>query len=253
MRTVAIIQARMGSARLPGKVMKGLEDVVGKPMLWHIIDRLSRSSTLNGIYLATSKNPENNPIRLLCAFEGVRMVSGSENNVLLRYYEAASRTEADIIVRVTGDCPLVDPVFVDELVNYFKDNDCDYVDAPPSKGLIHGLNVEVFSREALERAFVDGQDDISREHVTPYIYRHPEIFKVLEYDAEPIYRTPDLRLCVDTAQDLALIREIYKALYVPGEIINTKDAINYLIKHPELAALNRDVQQVLVSRTLDEG
>jgi spore coat polysaccharide biosynthesis protein SpsF len=238
LRTVAIVQARMGSSRLPGK---SLMPVAGQPMLFHVLQRLGASRKLDDIVVATSNVPRDQVIVDLAREAGVETFSGSETDVLDRYYGAAKAFGAGIVVRVTGDCPLIDPVIVDEVVSLLLESSKDYC---VTSGFPRGLDTEAFLFSALERAWREARRDYEREHVTPYIYRHREKFSVREFDAlAPLHR-PELRLCVDTEEDLALIRKIFARLYVPpGRLFATEEVIALLDSEPRLRRINAHVAQ----------
>lgn len=239
-KTACIVQARTGSTRLPGKVLKPLK---GKPMLAHIIERLKQAKLLDYIIIATSYLEQDRPIVESAQKNDVLSFAGSEDDVLLRYAKAAKTVDADTIVRVTGDCPLIDPVTVDNTVAFFKNNDYDYVGAGISTGFPRGLDTEVFSKEALIRANAAAKDAPSREHVTYYMYMHPDEFRIGYYYAPPGMKYPEWRLCVDERDDFRLIEEIYERLYRKDEIINIEEVIKLLKNSPELLKINSNVVQ----------
>lgn len=243
MRTVAIVQARMGSTRLPGKSLMRIE---GKPMLAHVLERLGAARSLDRIAVATSTSPKDRAIVALAQGMGIGIFTGSEDDVLDRYYQAARVFGAETVVRITGDCPLIDPAVVDQAVRLFAKGGADYV---RTSGFPRGLDTEVFSFRNLERAWKEAARDYEREHVTPYFYRHPEMFRVGELVASEPLRRPELRLCVDTEEDLSLVREVFARLYVPrGRIFTTEEVIAVLDKEPHLKAINAHVvQKVLPS------
>ena len=238
---VAIIQARMGSSRLPGKVLRPL---VSRPMLTHIIERVSRAKRLDRIVIATTDLPEDQEILNLASKHGVEGFAGPAADVLARYHLAAQAYAADVIVRVGGDEPLLDPATVDLMVARHLESGADYTD---NCRIVHtfprGLDVEVISRPTLERIACYAREPHQREHVTPYLYEHSEEFAITLVEAEGDLRRPDLRLTVDTLEDFQLVEAIYQALYVPGEIIDVRRAIHLLDGHPELVAMNAHVSQ----------
>ncbi len=236
-KVVAIIQARVGSTRLPGKV---LQDICGKPMLWHMINRLKFSQKLDNIILAIPDSAPNDQLEGFAKRLGLACFRGSEEDVLSRYYRAAVEFGGDVIVRVTSDCPLIDPVVTDAVVREHLNSEVDYT---VSSNFPRGLDTEVFSLEALERTYKETGQDYEREHVTPYIYQHPEIFKLKSLEATGKLRRPDLRLTVDTEEDLQLIREIFKRLYREDRIFYTEEVVDLLDKYPELIAINAYISQ----------
>ena len=179
MKMVAIIQARMGSTRLPGKVLK---EVARKPMLEHVINSLKQAKTLNEIMVATSVNERDRPIIELSKRLGVGCFAGSEEDVLDRFLEAAEQVRADVIVRVTSDCPLIDPNTVDKIVRCHLQSNVDYtrtlIDASNSKSFPRGLDTEVFSVKVLRRVHKLANKPYEREHVTIFIYERPELFRI---------------------------------------------------------------------------
>src|SRR3989344_7618105 len=172
-RVALIVQARMGSTRLPGKILMPLK---GKPMLGWQLERLKRAEELDQIILATTNKKSDDQVAALGEACDVTVFRGDEEDVLDRYYRAAKEAGADIIVRVTGDCPLIDPAVVDEVVRHFRRANVDYTKHP--ENYPEGLDTEVFSFAALERAWQNAQLPSEREHVTPFIRNHPELFRV---------------------------------------------------------------------------
>lgn len=239
-KVAAIVQARMRSTRLPGKVVAS---IVNKPMLHHIVERLRASQRISTIILATTTLKEDNLLEDFAREVGLTCYRGEEQDVLARYYGAATQFHIEIIVRICADDPLVDPRIIDEVVQSHLDSDADYT----SNGIVRtfplGLDAEVFSYRALEKAYNEAQEGYEREHVTPYIYQHPNLFKIESVEANGKLRRPDLRLTVDTEEDLRLIREIFQRLYRDGRIFYTEDVIDLLDKHPELVAINAHVRQ----------
>ena len=242
-RTVAIVQARMGSTRLPQKVLR---DIVGKPLLWHMINRLKKAKLIDEIMLATTTKEEDEPIIKLAKDNDVKSYAGSEEDVLDRYHQAARIHKVNVIARITADCPLIDPDVVDKVVKYFLDNDFDYVsntcvgvrvDCKPTYP--DGLDTEVFSFDALERAWKEAKLPSEREHVTPYIWKHSTIFKVgcIGYDEDLSH----MRWTVDYEEDLMFVREVYKRLYRKGAIFHMKEILTLLSAHPELMDINRGI------------
>ena len=233
------IQARMGSTRLPGKVLK---ELVGKSVIQHIVDRLRYSKYLNGFVIVTSKESRDQVLIEKAKSLGVGGFAGSEQDVLNRYYEASRVFPADHIVRVTADCPLIDPVFVDAMIEAHLKNKNQYTSFI-FKEYPNGIGAEIFRTEDLEAIEKAAREPHEREHVTPYFYLHPEKFKLEFIDPVPLIRRPDLRLTLDTAEDLALVREIYGALYEEGKIFTTRDIVRFLDERPELLKLNQHVKQ----------
>jgi len=237
---VAIIQARVGSTRLPGKVLK---DVCGRQMLWHIVHRLKSSEKIDDIVLAIPDSTENDQLEGFARGLKLHCFRGSEEDVLSRYYGAAVEFGGWVIVRVTSDCPLIDPRVADMVVREHLNSRADYTASGVQGGFPPGLDTEAVTFDALEKAYKEANLIYEREHVTPYIYQHPELFKIQFVEASGKLRRPNLRLTVDTEEDLRLIREIFRRLYHNGQIFYTEDVIDLLDKHPELVAINAHVVQ----------
>lgn len=235
---VAIVQARMTSTRLPGKVMK---DILGKPMLGHLIERLKISKLINDIVIATPK--KNNPIIKLTHEYLVKSFMGSEYDVLDRYFQAAKLYQASVIVRITADCPLIDPQIVDRVIKYYLDSKrkLDYVSNALIRSYPRGLDTEVFSFNSLETAWRQARESYQREHVTPYIYENPKRFRLGNVKSK--IDLSYMRWTVDEERDLQFVREIYKRLYKNGEIFLMDDIVALLKKEPELMAINKGVEQ----------
>jgi len=238
MRTVAIIQARMGSTRLPGKV---LLDLAGEPMLARVVNRTRRATTLHELVVATTTEPADEPIVELCATRGWPCFRGSEEDVLDRYYQAANKHRADVVVRITSDCPLIEPEIVNFVVQEFVEKGpLDYVsNTLPPRNFPRGLDVEVMSFKALERTWCEDDNPAWREHVTPYIYLHPErfAFRAVMNDRDYSY----MRWTVDTAEDLAFVRRIYD--HFGHDYFSWREVLAVLDEHPEWLEINRAVRQ----------
>jgi spore coat polysaccharide biosynthesis protein SpsF len=202
---VAIVQARMGSTRLPGKV---LLDIAGRPMLTRVMQRLDLATRLDARVLATSHLPQDDPIAELCQREGLRCFRGEPHDLLDRYYRAALEQQAGVVVRVTADCPLIDPGLVDQTVQAFQQADPPV--APPTgwrrRTYPIGLDTEVCSMAALEQAWRQAAEPHQREHVMPFFYENPDRFRTLLLDHQE--DLGDLRWTVDTPEDLAFVREV---------------------------------------------
>jgi len=192
MRTVAIIQARMGSNRLPGKV---LMPILGKPMLWHIVDRVCAVPSIDEVVVAVPMDRANEILRQFCNDNKIALFAGSENDVLDRYYRAAQRFEADPVIRITADCPLVDPPLIERLIQIFKTGKYDHIGVAAGAGAERigrgrfpdGLDAECFGFSALDRAWRDATDPRDREHVTRYMWNNRKLFRCGELTADSVY------------------------------------------------------------------
>lgn len=227
MRVGIILQARMSSHRLPRKVLQQLE---GKPMLWHIIERLKKVERADELVVATTVNVKDKEIVELARNCGVRYFAGSEEDVLDRFYQTAKEFRFEQIVRATGDNPLVDPEEADRLISFHFETTADYSSSKSEvdSGLPIGIGSEVFSFAALERSWVEGKSEDHREHVDEYILQNRDRFNVKVLPAPESKRAPNLRLTVDTEEDLNFMRDIYHRFYVSGRIVLVEQVIRYL-------------------------
>jgi len=240
MKVAAIIQARMGSARLPGKVMI---DIAGKPMLEHVVERLKKCQRVDEIIIATSDMPEDEVLLKFAKKRGYIISIGSVHDVLSRYLKVAREAGADYVVRITADCPIIDPEVVDKVIEkHLGSRDVDYTSNIWPMTFPRGLDTEIFSMEVLEKTARLAKKDYHREHVTIFIREHPEIFVLQNVEAEGNMRRPDLRLTVDTIEDLQLIREIYSELYDGTNVFGIKDIIELFERKPELAKINMHIK-----------
>jgi spore coat polysaccharide biosynthesis protein SpsF len=242
-RVAVVVQARMGSSRLPGKVLR---EAGGRSLLAHLLERLRRARSVDEILIATTTSPADDELERAARALGAGVSRGSENDVLDRFARAIEPLSADAIVRVTADCPLLDPAELDRVVGEFLSRRGD-PDAPEYvtnqagnvRRIPRGLDVEVMSRAALTRAGREATAPGDREHVTPYLYRVPGRFRVLvTHYPEGDYS--DLRLTVDTPEDLALVQAVFDAL---GADASFPEVARYLRAHPEVAALNANIEQ----------
>jgi spore coat polysaccharide biosynthesis protein SpsF len=237
MRTVAIVQARMGSTRLPGKV---LADIAGHTMLERVIERLRRAESLDEIVVATSTAPADDAVAELCTDLGVPVFRGSEEDVLDRYAGAARASSADAIVRITADCPLIDPEVVDEVVARFRRERPDYASNTLERSWPRGLDTEIFARSALEAAEREASEAFERAHVTPFLYQSGGRFRLLSVVGSTDYSAH--RWTVDTHEDLAMVRQIFELLG-PGGDFGWPDVIAALQRRPDILDLNRHMEQ----------
>ena len=238
-RVVAIIQARMGSTRLPGKT---LTEICGKPLLQHIIERIQHCEFIDDIVVATTENKEDYAIIKLSDKLGVKSFTGSENDVLDRFYQCAKKFDADIVVRVTADDPFKDPDVIDRAVKeLISDKGLDYVSNTIKPTYPEGIDIEVITLKALERAWKEADKKSEREHVTPYIWNNPEIFRVSNFEND--INLSNLRWTLDTPQDLEFTRDIYKRLYSADSIFFMNDILELLRKEPWLASINTGIER----------
>lgn len=239
-RVVIILQARMGASRLPGKPLK---TVLGRPLLGYQLERLRRSHSTTEIVVATTLEPQDDQIAEFCKSQEVSVFRGSSLDVLDRYYQAARLFKADFVVRVTGDCPIIDPVILDEVINYYLE--CfpkfDYVSNSISHTYPRGLDVEIFSFELLESAQKNAKLPEEREHVTLYFYTHPEKFSIGNVASKK--DISNHRWTVDTEEDFELISRIISELYPENNEFATQDVLDLLEDNPEWMKINSHIQQ----------
>ncbi len=238
MTTVAIIQARMGSTRLPGKV---LERFAGKTALDHCVERTRRCPRLDEVVIATTPAPADDAIVAVCRERGWRHVRGSELDVLDRYYQAARATAADHVVRITSDCPLIDPSVLTGLFDAYRaDPEVDYASTVwPHPTFPNGITAEVVRFGALEQAWREDHDPAWREHVTPYLYRHPDRFRLRGYPADA--DCSHHRWTLDTPEDAALLRKIFD--HFADNLFGWREVLALVEQHPEWQALNASIVQ----------
>lgn len=241
MGAVAIVQARMGSTRLPGKVLKPL---VGRPMLWHIVDRLRHADGVASVAVATSDQEGDRPLRDFCVEQAIPVFAGDERDVLDRFYRAAVEFDADPVLRITADCPFVDPELVGRLLAMYRAGEYDHIGvATGAVAFKHGgarypdgLDAECIRFAALERAHREATEPSDREHVTPYLYRVGGRFRNGMLLAEANHGS--LRWTVDHAADFEVVQAVYDALWRPDRPFVMRDILEYFAAHPELRAAN---------------
>ncbi len=234
----AVIQARVGSTRLPGKVLMKLGT---KTLLEHVIERVQASRLVEDIIVATTTSPQDKPILDLAKGLGVNGFSGSPEDVLDRFYKAATRYKADVIVRITADDPFKDPQVIDKVIGRYMEDEggLDYVSNTIIPTYPEGLDVEVFSSPALERAWQEAQKTSDREHVTPYIWGNPDKFRLAGVTHNQ--DLSNMRWTIDYPQDMEFAREVYHRLYNPDRIFLMEDILKLLEEEPGLADVNQGI------------
>ena len=243
MKTVGIVQARMTSTRLPGKI---LMEVLGKPLLGYEIERLRKIPSLDEIVIATTRNASDDPVADFCEANGCGFYRGAEHDVLSRCYEAASEHGADAVVRFTADCPLIDPDISEWAIRRYLENkdDLDYcaVDVKETpRPFPRGVDTEAFSMRALSEAYAEAVTVSEREHVTLFIYTRPARYRAIWLPAER--DMSGYRLTVDTPEDFMLIKEIIERLYPVNPDFGLKDVIGLLESSQDLIMINESVKQ----------
>lgn len=255
--TIAIIQARMSSSRLPGKVLR---DIGGQPMLVRVVERTRQAETVEKVVVATTTDPTDDAVERLCRKRGYACYRGSQLDVLDRYYQAARHYNADVVVRITADCPLIDPGLIDHMVNSFLgspemadltppapdsrspfpyDLAANRLPAPWGRTYPIGLDIEVCAFQGLEQVWKEAVLPHHREHVMPYFYDHPERFKILHINHDEDFGS--MRWTVDTAADLDLVRQIFQHFQDRNDF-SWLDILDLVEHEPHLAQINLQVK-----------
>jgi spore coat polysaccharide biosynthesis protein SpsF len=238
-KIVAIIQARMTSSRLPGKVLK---EIAGIPMIAHVINRVAKAKLVDQTIIATTHDPADNLIEEFCNERGIACFRGHPFDVLDRYYQAALKFQANTIVRITADCPLIDAELIDQIILSFLEMEVDFaanrLPPPWKRSFPIGLDIEVVRFTALEKAWKSAVLPFEREHVLPYLYDQPDRFKILLMHHEPDYGIK--RWTVDTSQDLDLVEKIFHH-FSPQIDFSWLEVIKFFEENPELETINTDI------------
>ena len=235
MKIVATIEARMTSSRLPGKV---LMPVLGKPMLHYLITRLRTVPSLDAIILATTTNITDEPVVAFAKSMGIEVFRGSEDDVMGRVVGAAQSVNADVVVEITGDCPIIDPDLVEQTIRMYLSQDVDYSSNSIIRSYPDGMDTQVFALDILKAAAEITTEPLDREHVCRYIWRHPQKYKLLHLVAPPSLHWPELGLTLDEPEDFKLITKIIKHFDPSNPLFGCGDVINYLKKNNDLLMIN---------------
>jgi spore coat polysaccharide biosynthesis protein SpsF len=236
-RIIASIEARMGSSRLPGKVLK---DICGKPALTRLLSRLRRCELLNGIVLATSSLAADDPLEKWARGEELPFFRGSEDDVLLRVVEGQRMMQSDVVVEITGDCILLDPELIDMGIKTFLENDCDLVTNVRELSFPPGMDIQVFRLKDLEYVERNISDPAVREHVSLYFYEHPELYRIIQLYAPKRWHAPEYRFMLDYPEDYSFINEIYSRLEPAyGDAFGLEEIMQVLRLEPSLLDINR--------------
>ncbi|MCL1864808.1 MAG: glycosyltransferase family protein [Spirochaetes bacterium] len=236
MKTIAIIQARISSTRLNSKALLNLS---GKPMICHVIERTKAIKGIEAVMLATGKGEKNHPLLDIASQSNIEFFAGPEDNVLERFFLASKDKNCSYIIRVTGDNPLTDFESASMALEYALETNADHA---ATLGIPLGTGVEVVKKSALQKAYESGHEPHHKEHVTPYIKEHPELFKIVKYQSPLINPYPNLRLTVDTLEDYKLMEIIYNELY-HSALIKLKDVIDLIKRKPEIQSINSNIKQ----------
>ena len=246
MTTAITIQARMGSTRLPGKVLK---EAAGQPLLSHMVERLKLVPNIDKIIIATTDKKTDDPIVELAKSVGVDFYRGSEDDVLSRVLEAAHHHGIDLIVETTGDCPLIDPETIHQIIETYHSSDVDYVSNVIERSYPIGMDTQVFATDILADVAKRTDDPQDHEHVSLFIYHHPEIYRLKNVLASPELTAPDWRLTLDTPEDYTLIKTVFEALYPDNPAFSLADMFALFKDRPELLEINSHVQHNWINKS----
>ena len=238
MTVLAIIQARMGSTRLPGKVLR---EIVGKPVLELMVERLRLVPSVDAIVIATTENEADLPIVELAERLGVGSFRGSEDDVTARLLGAAKEHAIDVIVETTGDCPLIDPGLVEQCIGVYRESGVDYVSNVLERTYPIGMDTQVFSTDVLADVARRTDDPFDREHGSVFIYRNPAIYSLKNVPAPGELTDPDLRLTLDTAEDFQVISHIFEDLYAGDPAFDLAAILTLLRERPEYRKISEKV------------
>lgn len=242
MKVVCLVQARVGSTRLPGKILK---EICGKTILHHEIDRLKKCKEIDEIVIATTDKEDDDKIVNVAKKLSVKYFRGSENDVLSRFYYSAKENNADIIVRVTSDCPCIDFEILDKMLIYFKDKykekQIDYLSNTINRTYPRGYDIEIFTFSALEKSYINAEKEYEREHVTPYIYDKTNNFLKLSFENKDDYS--EYRVTLDTIEDFIVIKNIFENLYYKNPYFKLNDVVQYLNNNLHIVDINKHIEQ----------
>lgn len=242
MKVVCLVQARVGSTRLPGKILK---EICGKTILYHEIDRLKKCKEIDEIVIATTDKEDDDKIVNEAKKLSVKYFRGSENDVLSRFYYSAKENNADIIVRVTSDCPCIDFEILDKMLIYFKDKykekQIDYLSNTINRTYPRGYDIEIFTFSALEKSYINAKKEYEREHVTPYIYDKTNNFLKLSFENKEDYS--EYRVTLDTIEDFIVIKNIFENLYYKNPYFKLNDVVQYLNNNLHIVDINKHIEQ----------
>jgi len=240
MRVCCVIQARCNSTRLPGKVLLPLG---GKPVIEHVLGAVLSASLVDDVILATTVNEADGPLACIAQKLGVRLFRGSEQDVLGRFIAALAQDDAEAVVRITADDPLLDPRVIDKVIKSYLESQVDYASNILQRSWPRGMDTEVISREALERSNREAILREHREHVTIYVRTHADLFRQCNVMAPKDEVWPELRLCIDTREDYEMIQQIFMALPFETQRPNINEIIRWLRAHTEIANINAGIVQ----------
>ncbi len=253
MRIAAVIQARVSSTRLPGKLLKELPYDSGITVLEQVIRRVKRCKKLSDVIVATTTENEDDELVNIAQREGAKHFRGSKEDVLSRYYFACKENDLEILIRITSDCPCIDAEVVDSVIEKHMATKADFTSNTLVRTFPHGLDTEVLNFDTLEKAHLQAKQGFEREHVCPYIYKsNPQMFKISTVEAPQRLRAPDIRITLDTEQDYALLCAVFDYLYPKNEFFCTEDIIKLFNDKPWLKSINKKVIQKKMFDSLED-
>jgi len=236
-KIICIVQARVKSSRLPGKILLPIKN---KSLLEHLLERLKRLRNIDNLIVATTKNKEDNLIYYIAKTLKVKTYRGDENNVLKRFYFCSKKNHADIIIRVTADCPLIDIKYISELLNFFKKSNYDYVNNVNLNYLPDGIHCEIFSFKSLAKTFRLAKSKFDKEHVTSFIWSNPKLFSIYNYQGKKIKNhLKKLRLTVDYFEDYILIKTLFEKLYKKNKFFSLIEILSLIKRNKNLIKINK--------------
>jgi len=244
-----IIQARIDSTRLRGKVLLRLPFGSNTSVIETIIRRCKKTTIIDSIILATTRQTNDDILEKIAISENIKIFRGSENNVLERFYCAAKKENLDTIIRITADNPCIDPILVDNILRAHIEGNWDYT---TTEGYPVGLGIEVFNFDALEEAYKNATKYYEKEHVAPYIYKNPQKFKINIVKAPKDLYAPDIRITLDTEEDYALLCAVFDYLYPKDKYFNAYDIVNLFNEKPWLKLINKKIIQKKIFNNLQE-
>ena len=233
---VAIIQARLGSTRLPQKVLMPLS---GRPLLHHVFARLKPSQKVDLFVLATTSSPQDDALEEWALENNIACFRGSENDVLDRYYQAAKEYSPDLVVRITGDDPFKDYRMMDEMIEVLQKNKLDFISNNNPPSFPEGMDLEIINFKALEKSALSARDPFEREHVTQFVYRNPTQFKIANFENHH-RNLSEIRWTIDTIADFEMAQAVYQKLYPINPLFQQEDILELLEKNPEIKNINKD-------------
>ncbi|EKJ88675.1 spore coat polysaccharide biosynthesis protein SpsF [Leptospira meyeri] len=239
-KIVATIEARMTSSRLPGKVLK---EVLNKPMLYYLVQRLRMVPSIDEIVLATTINKTDDVLIDFAKNEGISYFRGSEDDVMSRVVGAGESAKADVIVEITADCPIIDPAVVDQTIQLYLHNPCDYASNVVVRSYPIGMDTQVFSLDTLKKSFNMTEDKLDREHVTRHIRQNPDLFKQVHLVSSYLDYWPELAVTLDEASDYELIKKIIEYFYEKNPYFSCADIVALIKEKESWLEINRDVKR----------